>query len=53
MTGDIMGIWLELGVFLVVLAFGFWQLHDVKKAIRERKALEARNKSAASATTDP
>lgn len=32
-----MGIWLELGVFLVVLLFGVWQLYDVKKAIRERE----------------
>jgi hypothetical protein len=32
-----MGIWLELGIFLVILAFGFWQLYDVKKAIRERE----------------
>jgi ABC-type nickel/cobalt efflux system permease component RcnA len=32
-----MGIWLELGIVLVILAFGFWQLYDVKKAIRERK----------------
>ena len=27
-----MGIWMELGIFLVVLAFGVWQLWDVKKA---------------------
>jgi cytochrome oxidase assembly protein ShyY1 len=47
-----MGIWLELGVFLVVLAFGFWQLHDVKKAIRERENQQARNKAEAPAPTD-
>jgi hypothetical protein len=35
-----MGIWIELGVFLVVIAFGFWQLHDVKKAQAERRARE-------------
>lgn len=27
-----MGIWIELGLFLGFIAFGFWQLHDVKKA---------------------
>eukprot|EP01041_Mallomonas_annulata_P024598 gene24599-45392_t len=32
-----MGIWLELGIFLVILGFGVWQLIDVKKAIRERE----------------
>jgi hypothetical protein len=37
-----MAIWFELGIFLVVLAFGMWQLHDVKKAIREREQREAR-----------
>ena len=35
-----MGIWIELGIFLVVIAFGFYQLHDVKKAQRERRARE-------------
>ena len=35
-----MGIWIELGIFLVVIAFGFWQLHDVKKAQAERRARE-------------
>lgn len=37
-----MAIWFELGIFLVVLAFGLWQLHDVKNAIRERKQREAK-----------
>ena len=27
-----MGIWIELGVFAIALAFGLWQIHDVKKA---------------------
>jgi len=35
-----MGIWIELGIFLVVIAFGFYQLHDVKKAQVERRARE-------------
>ena len=35
-----MGILVELGLFLGFIAFGFWQLHDVKKAQAERKAGE-------------
>lgn len=27
-----MAIWFELGIFAIALAFGWWQLHDVKKA---------------------
>lgn len=27
-----MGIWVELGIFVLALAFGLWQIHDVKKA---------------------
>lgn len=27
-----MGIWIELGIFVLALAFGLWQIHDVKKA---------------------
>ena len=30
-----MGLWVELGIFGLALAFGLWQLHDVRKA-RER-----------------
>ena len=32
-----MGIWIELGVFGLALAFGLWQIRDVKKAIAERE----------------
>jgi hypothetical protein len=38
-----MGIWIELGVFLIALAFGVWQLIDVRRAqaeTRARKAME-------------
>lgn len=35
-----MGIWVELGIFLVAIAFGVWQLRDVKKAQAERIARE-------------
>ena len=34
-----MGIWIELGVFALALAFGLWQIHDVQQA-RERTRRE-------------
>ena len=36
-----MGIWVELGVFILALAFGLWQIRDVKKAMAERKCRES------------
>jgi ABC-type nickel/cobalt efflux system permease component RcnA len=47
-----MGIWLELGIFLVILGFGVWQLYDVKKVIREREQRQAREKAAARVTDE-
>ena len=35
-----MGIWIELGVFLLVFVFAAWQFHDLKKAKAERIARE-------------
>ena len=32
-----MGIWVELGIFVLALAFGLWQIRDVKKAMAERE----------------
>lgn len=40
-----MAIWFELGIFVVVLVFGLWQINDVKKARRatqSRREAEAR-----------
>ena len=48
-----MGIWLELGIFLVILGFGVWQLYDVKKAIREREQRKARDNTSAPAPDAP
>lgn len=51
-----MGIWIELGIFFVAIAFGIWQLRDVKKAQAERRAREraeaatSRNKPSADAS---
>ncbi|MCA3238559.1 MAG: hypothetical protein ACK5YJ_00785 [Curvibacter sp.] len=27
-----MGIWVELGIFVLVIVFALWQIHDVRKA---------------------
>ncbi len=27
-----MGSWVELGIFVLAIAFGLWQIRDVKKA---------------------
>lgn len=47
--GDRMGIWIELGVFLLVFAFGIHQLYDLKQ---ERLKRERRQADAASETDD-
>ena len=44
-----MGIWIELGVFLLVFAFGIHQLYDLKQ---ERLKRERRQADAASETDD-
>ena len=33
-----MGIWIEVGIFVVALAFGIWQLRDVGRARAELRA---------------
>lgn len=39
-----MGIWIELGIFILVLVFGVWQIYDAKRAhaktLAEKKARE-------------
>ncbi len=47
-----MGIWIELGIFLLAIAFGFWQLRDVKKAQAERRARERAAALSEAATRD-
>lgn len=32
-----MGIWIELGVFALALAFGLWQIRDANKAREESR----------------
>jgi heme exporter protein D len=56
--GVAMGIWVELGIFVLAIAFGLWQIHDVKKAReatrrqREREA-QARQDSAGQPSDPP
>ena len=45
-----MGIWVELGVFVLALAFGLWQIHDVKKARQRTQQLRAQEHQNAQAT---
>jgi hypothetical protein len=35
-----MGIWIELGVFLLVFVFAAWQFHDLRQARAEREGRE-------------
>lgn len=44
-----MGIWIELGVFALALAFGLWQIHDVKQAQKKT----ARERAQAKASGGP
>ena len=51
-----MGIWIELGVFLLALAFGLWQIQDVKKAReatrRQRAQAQARTEGGPSGPSE-
>jgi Flp pilus assembly protein TadB len=48
-----MGIWLELGVFGIVLAFAFWQMHDVRKAQEETRRQREREKERSKDPIEP
>lgn len=39
-----MGIWIELGVFVLALAFGIWQIQDVKKAREQTRRAKQNEK---------
>lgn len=43
-----MGIWVELGVFGLALAFGLWQIHDVGQERRKRVAQKQAEQAQAS-----
>lgn len=37
-----MGMWIELGIFILVIVFALWQIQDVKKARAKTLAHKAR-----------
>ena len=37
-----MGIWIELGVFMLVFVFAAHQMHDLKKEKKKREAVRER-----------
>lgn len=37
-----MAIWLELGIFIVVLLWGIWQWRDARQALARTRAARAR-----------
>lgn len=47
-----MGIWLELGIFIVILIAALWQLHDVKRALAKTRARKKEQISARPADPD-
>lgn len=40
-----MGIWIELGVFMLVFVFAAHQMHDLKKEKKKREAKMAKEKT--------
>lgn len=45
-----MGIWLELGIFLLAFVFAWWQFRDLR---RERERRQARERAARDDTSPP
>lgn len=41
-----MGIWLELGIFIVVLLWAGWQWRDARQALERTRAEKARRAAA-------
>ncbi len=48
-----MGIWLELGVFVVVLIWAGWQWHDARQALAKTRADKAHAAEAAAHAEPP
>jgi hypothetical protein len=48
-----MGIWLELGIFVLFLLWCLWQLHDVKQARAKTLADKARAQQEAGRDSGP
>jgi hypothetical protein len=48
-----MGIWVELGIFVVVLAWAIWQLRDVKKELARTRAEKQAGRAVKESDPDP
>ena len=48
-----MGIWIELGVFLLVFVFAAHQMHDLKKEKKKREAEMESQKAKPLSEVDP
>lgn len=48
-----MGIWIELGVFLLVFVFAAWQFHDLKQEKAKRLARDREQSSNSSSSESP
>lgn len=48
-----MGIWLELGIFIVVLLWGGWQWHDARRALERTRAEKRRREAAGQGSAPP
>lgn len=40
-----MGIWLELGIFVLVIVFALWQIYDVRKAREQTRRQREREQA--------
>ncbi len=43
-----MGMWIELGIFVIVIAFAIHQIHDVRREQRKRQAEKSEQSEAKS-----
>jgi len=47
-----MGIWIELGIFIVVLIGGIWQWREARQALERTRAAKAREAAEAQGGVD-
>jgi len=48
-----MGIWIELGIFIVVLVWGGWQWHEAREALARTRAERLRREAAQNSSEPP
>lgn len=47
-----MGMWIELGIFIVVLLWAIWQWRDARQALERTRAAKARGAAEAQRSAD-